>query len=192
MTKHNCIFIHIPKAAGTSILSALDGSDRFVQRDHCTALDFIKADKKTFEASYKFCFVREPVDRIQSVYRYLSSGGNKTTNIELSSIINNEYSNFDEFVDGFISYDNIFCNKLLFPQYHFVCNIEGKLLVQNIFRYENIKAGFLEVCNELGIDKDLPLINPSIKEKSSIEIDTKNKIKEIYSRDYDYFYPELR
>ncbi|WP_417698442.1 sulfotransferase family 2 domain-containing protein, partial [Psychromonas sp.] len=67
--KYKCIFIHIPKTAGTSILMTLIGKDSL--KDHSNYYDFKRINSVKFKKYYKFCFVRNPYDRAVSLYEYL-------------------------------------------------------------------------------------------------------------------------
>ena len=75
-TRNKCIFIHIPKAAGTSVLAAL-GKTKEKGRDHVSWQVYKKASSRKFARYYKFTFVRNPYDRALSAYRYILSGGNQ-------------------------------------------------------------------------------------------------------------------
>lgn len=82
--KHQCIFIHIPKVAGTSITTLLhDGSDRNstdgwdpkkqIWRQHATCQELLSLgiiDAKTFGNYFKFTFVRNPWARMVSEYTW--------------------------------------------------------------------------------------------------------------------------
>lgn len=61
------VFVHVPKAAGTSVRKALYGLKSF----HIPAIRYQIADPERFRIYFKFCFVRNPWDRIQSAFRYL-------------------------------------------------------------------------------------------------------------------------
>lgn len=61
------IFIHVPKAAGTSLRRALYDSKSF----HIPAVRYKTADPEKFSSYFKFCFVRNPWDRLQSAFHYL-------------------------------------------------------------------------------------------------------------------------
>ena len=72
--RNKCIFIHIPKAAGTSVLAAL-GKKSEKGRDHVSWQTYKKADSKKFNNYFKFSFVRNPYDRAFSAYHYILKGG---------------------------------------------------------------------------------------------------------------------
>ena len=67
--KHNFIFIHIPKTAGTSIESVF-GKCRAKHKTIKKTLRDIPQGK-THEDYFKFTFIRNPWDRIVSLYEYL-------------------------------------------------------------------------------------------------------------------------
>src|SRR5690606_33346091 len=95
MNKHKCIFIHIPKTAGSSIITALNGS--VSKRQHLPWYIFQKSNPKKYEKYYKFAFVRHPVDRAVSAYNYLSKGGNEKNDIIIKQKLD-KYKDFNDFV----------------------------------------------------------------------------------------------
>ena len=91
--KHKCIFIHIPKAAGTSIETVflndlkLDFEDKHALIlgkstnlylpprvvSHLTATEMLSQhyiSEELFNSYYKFSIVRNPIDRLYSTYKY--------------------------------------------------------------------------------------------------------------------------
>jgi hypothetical protein len=188
MCKNNCIFIHIPKAAGTSVLHALSGSTVHIQRDHCSAFNFKSADKKRFEKSYKFAFVRDPVDRLQSVHRYLLSGGNGINNKRLSTLISTKLVNFEDFVFNYLDPMRLHTEVLFRPQFSFLCNEHYDVLVDFVGRYEQIDKDFEIIKSQLNLSGDLPKSNIS-KASSETRLDVKvvDRIKELYSKDFELF-----
>ena len=76
------IFIHIPKVAGTSILSML--GKKYTGRDHLPWYVYYTANPVYFQNAFKFSFVRNPWDRTFSAYRYLLAGGNQRGDKEVS------------------------------------------------------------------------------------------------------------
>ena len=114
--KKKSIFIHIPKTAGTSILKSLGGW----AGDHCSYREYLQASPTKFKEYFKFCFVRNPYDRLVSTYNYLKYGGNKTSDLIMQRRIQNEYDTFDKFVRNFLNHDVIYRVNLLKPQYWFI------------------------------------------------------------------------
>ncbi|WP_419227548.1 sulfotransferase family 2 domain-containing protein [Alteromonas marina] len=188
MCKHNCIFIHIPKAAGTSVLHALSGSTEHVQRDHCSAFNFKSADKKRFERSFKFAFVRHPVDRLLSVHRYLLSGGNGTNNKRLSALINSEYNQFDDFVLKYLDSMRLHTEVLFRPQFSFLCNEYYEVMVDFVGKYERIDEDFKVVADKLDLSTTLPKSNVSkLSNGSDVSDNVREKIFDLYSKDFELF-----
>ena len=66
MINNRCIFIHIPKVAGTSILRALGAPER--PRVHLAWYVYYHANKNRFEKYFKFAFVRNPWGRAHPTY----------------------------------------------------------------------------------------------------------------------------
>ena len=186
MTKNKCIFIHIPKAAGTSVLQALHGKDEHIQRDHCEIQAFKSASKPLYLSYFKFTFVRHPVDRIYSSYRYLLGGGNKMNNTKLSTILNNNYSSFNDFIKNYLDQDRIRTEFLFRPQFTFFCDESYNPLVDFIGRYETINDDFDFVRDKLNLNRGLPKVNVSeVKEKVSLDGEATDKIFELYRKDFE-------
>lgn len=89
--ENKCIFVHIPKVAGTSIISIFDDQVKVKTENrlllpfepdankfdppptHLRITDYVKyghVSKEIFYEYFKFTFVRNPWDRIVSVYKY--------------------------------------------------------------------------------------------------------------------------
>ena len=65
------LFIHIPKAAGTSVSVALFGESQC--HGHLMAKRYRFVNKKKFDAYFKFTITRHPVSRFISAFNYLKS-----------------------------------------------------------------------------------------------------------------------
>jgi len=186
MTKNKCIFIHVPKAAGTSVLQALNGKNEHIQRDHCEIQAFRSAYKPFYTDYFKFTFVRHPLDRIYSSYRYLLGGGNKMNNNALPSLLNEKYPTFNDFVKGYLDDDRVRTIFLFRPQFTFFCNESFEPLVDFIGRYESIYEDFEVVRQKLNLDSGLPKANVSnIKQKVDVDDEAKEKILKLYKKDFE-------
>lgn len=185
MRKHNCVFIHIPKAAGTSVLKALGYSGA---RDHSTYREFLKASPTRFERYFKFTFVRNPYDRFLSLYKYLTHGGNKGVyDLKLQKMIaDNEWS-----VDDFCSY--VMCEKLFvyyplfWPQSLYVCDYAGQVKVDFVGKLESIVDDFNYVSRKIGIKTSLQMLNKSKNVEILLKDSTKTMVYDIYKNDFINF-----
>ena len=145
---HQCIFIHIPKVAGTSIArffeteqpqsppSALpfDPNDKSKFQPpppHLRALDYIRyglATKEQFDSYFKFAFVRNPFARLVSEYRY--------------RLLARKYD-FNTWVMNELprpAWNDQYCHIL--PQYDFVYDDDGRLVVDFVGRFEHLSRDF--------------------------------------------------
>jgi hypothetical protein len=191
MTRNKCIFVHIPKAAGTSVLQALTKSSKHVRRDHCTIQEFIASSRALYNSYFSFAFVREPTDRVLSIHRYLMKGGNHTTDFELSSLIREKYFTSEKFVFDFLSKESIHLHKLTTPQHRFICDENGKSLVNYVGKFESIDYDFAKIANRLKIGGSLPKSNQSSSIRNQeVQKAIRERVKELYSRDFELFYPE--
>jgi chondroitin 4-sulfotransferase 11 len=85
------VFIHVPKAAGTSISNALYGVDV----PHYTMQHYLKVDPFFFSQVPSFAVVRNPFERVFSAYRFLVQGGTRDVDVRYAS----RYEKFKSFAD---------------------------------------------------------------------------------------------
>ena len=172
--KYKFIFLHVPKAAGTSVsksLSALDGNNRrlLAETAHETLSDFLSnvssrkhiIDKlllRDYRSYYRFAFVRNPWDRIASVYRYLKE---KKPRVEIDTV-----SSFEDFLFQFNDGIEWICElNSMKPQTDYV-TIDGRLAVDFLGHFEYLREDFSKVKRDLGISVVLPHSNRSSNSKS--------------------------
>lgn len=65
------IFIHVPKAAGSSVKTELYGRPQY---GHRRIAEFQAYDRRKTAEFFKFAFVRNPWDRLLSAHAYLTGG----------------------------------------------------------------------------------------------------------------------
>lgn len=184
--KHNAIFIHIPKTAGTSILKNLMGDK--IRRDHLTYRTFQQAQSYLFDSYYKFCFVRNPFDRLVSAYEYLKKGGNQNSDLYFKNLIDEKYPTFDSFVLNYLDHDKIHSQLLLKPQYVFIFNEKDECMVDFIGRFENINNDFDVISKKLNIVTELKKTNSSDRVSYVAyyqNSDVKNKVVKLYRKDFE-------
>lgn len=108
------IFIHVPKAAGTSVSSTIYGRPL----GHHTATK-IQAQFPRFLKNYpSFGIVRNPWDRCVSAYRFatrpsLDDGKTPSLNIALRQTLAS-YENFDDFVCNWLQHQDLATTDYIF------------------------------------------------------------------------------
>ena len=155
--QHRCIFIHIPKVAGSSIVRFFDTACPQIAPDslpfdpndkdkfrppppHLRASDYVRyglATKAQFDSYFKFAFVRNPFARLVSEYRYRLLA----RKYDFTTWVTKEFPR--------PGWNDQYCHIL--PQYDFVYDDDGSLLVDFVGRFENLRTDFEQVCQKLKV-----------------------------------------
>jgi Sulfotransferase family len=170
--KHKCIFVEVPKTGSTSIrailgkawkphlnlwqikqLMATSWTHYGGRRNHIMAALYLllpearrrETGTKQFETYFKFGFVRNPWDRVVSLYE-------RTEALQLR----NEMS-FEEFVD-WIQYSSATCVHSPPHRYQLDWFVDpnGNLLVDFIGKFERLDKDWALVAQKLGLEEKLP------------------------------------
>lgn len=185
--KYKCIFIHIPKVAGTSLLEALGYCG---QRDHCTYREYKKANFSKFKLYYKFCFVRNPYSRILSLYRYYKSGGNNSQDdFYFSREVSQKKLSINDFCRIILTDQLYLYNPMFWPQSMYVVDDNNVKQVDFIGRYEFIDEDYEKIRKKLKIKNKLKAINRTsfFSSGENMSVQTMNIINEIYAKDFKNF-----
>lgn len=173
-----CVFVHIPRTGGTSIEAALEllGDWRIEDtekmfglvtspelRDRIHGAPFLQhvgvdvlralrpAEYATF---FRFTFVRNPWDRMVSIYSRLDPHmvtSARTVGIDLIS----------RSFEGFVEQISEFSHVHLLPQCEFLASGTKDYGVDFVGRFERLAEDFDFVCKRLGIHRTLPHRNAS-------------------------------
>lgn len=170
--ENKCIYVHIPKTAGSSIIELLkieknkkdkkqyqwpENKFRPPSAHHLRAIDYlnnnnvngIHVTKKQFNEYFKFAFVRNPFDRIVSEYKFR----HHPRKYDFKTFL------FKQLPRG--SWEDEYCH--IIPQYDFIYDNKGNCLVDYVARFENLKTEFDSICKKIGLKKQsLPHINRSL------------------------------
>ncbi|MFK7944443.1 MAG: sulfotransferase family 2 domain-containing protein [Paracoccaceae bacterium] len=193
---HRTLFVHVPKCAGQSVEQAFceDLGLRWGKHRHLlgcmqrpgtwskaypgrlahitahqyTALDF--CPQEMFDNFYKFAVVRDPVQRIVSMWRYLET--------ELG---------FDEFVAEFVPEQLAAGHFFYQPQHIYLCAPQTQtLLVDHLIPFSRLAEEWPDVQRRSGIRAPLGHRNKSDGKAARPEVsaETCARIEEIYADDY--------
>lgn len=174
ITKLGTVFVHVPKTAGQSIELALCNAievdwdrrrdfeglllgkssppDRPTSLCHLTAEEYVRfgyVEQDEWEAAFTFAVVRNPWQRIVSVYHYLAYDFQYSFN----NWVLNRMPNPGYDPDGL----------MVRPQTEYVCDGNGEVLVDKLLRFENLNAEWPNVARRLHLGQELPRINSKRK-----------------------------
>jgi hypothetical protein len=179
---NKCIFIHIPKAAGMSIVDAIYGES---VSNHDTWKEFYHRDPKKFKAYFKFSIVRHPQTRFCSAFNYLSSFGKSEIDRYWYEKYIKSYKNINSFIlDGGLV-KSLKTVEHFIPQSEFIFNKKDQCMVDFIGKFENLQSDINYIFDMLNLKTNLKFINESkVKVDNVLSKDSISLLNEIYARDY--------
>lgn len=152
------LFIHVPKAAGTSVVLALYNLQGI---GHCRAVTARAMNPVLFEQLYCFAVIRNPWERLISAYRFAKQGGTNEVPLNNSSALNDRLpDNFQSFVMDWLIHQNPEkLHSLFMPQHLFVCDKQGKLLVDDIYDVNDLDTLASDLSKRMARDVIIPHTN---------------------------------
>ncbi|MEL7023462.1 MAG: sulfotransferase family 2 domain-containing protein [Pseudomonadota bacterium] len=165
--KYNCIFVHIPKAGGTSIEDLIwpskrdrteenlwggfiDGVSNRYQTgglQHLTGRLIREAvGQNDFDRYYKFTFARNPWDKAVSQFSYMKTRSDARTILGLT-----QDTDFKTYLSLIRKVDHVQWK----PQYEFFLDENGDQMVDFVGRLENFNEDVMHVINHLDVRKGL-------------------------------------
>ena len=158
----NSIFIHIPKTGGKSILTSFYGVGVHDGFGHAP-MEFYQSvfSKNYCRSAFKFAFVRNPWDRLYSAYKFALKGGfGFETDIWLKEQIDTQCkADFRIFVKEWLPKQNIDEIIILKPQYKFVSDQSGQLLLDHACYFERFSEECDFVSKQLNITNRVSHLN---------------------------------
>lgn len=181
MPDRKALFIHVPKAAGTSVSTALFGREV----GHLPVACYKRFLDDEFDGLFKFSFVRNPWDRLVSAYTFLQQGGMPAYSADREFFARklSRYRDFDEFTERWLTRTNVYSYIHFYPQSYFLV-AGGKIAVDYIGRVETIGQDFQHVADVLGSDAILGKANTTGGREHSYRESYTPKTREIVRRVY--------
>jgi len=187
--KNKCIFIHVPKVAGTSINHAIYGRTL----GHYSALEIKSKFPKLFSDSFTFSLVRNPWDRLLSAYRFAKQGRTETMGMKNSGQYQiPAFDSFESFVLEWLVNQNVDELDFVFQtQSRFLVGENGKLLPDYIGKLEDMEKDITNIETKLN-----RTLNISHANKTSVSSNYRDAYKtqemidivgSLYSKDIELF-----
>ena len=177
------IFIHIPKAGGSSIGNIIKKYNEDL--DTCLHKCVSCYSKEYRDSCFVFSFTRNPYDRLLSAHKYLTKGLGNSSDVKFGKTLS---SDFKHFVKNQLN-DNI--NWLHFKPMVYWLNDD----IDFIGTMENYKNDFKIVCDKTGIPQQEPPHTNKSEHKHYTKYyddETREIVAKKYARDIEYFGYEFR
>ena len=189
--KAGVVFIHIPKAAGSSVNEALYG--QFM--GHYSAQLFARSASQDVKKLPRFAIARNPWSRAVSAYRFAKlgagSGGHVTAGIRNAAQYEiPEFESFERFVKEWLPQQNLEKVDGVFRlQTTYVLDKKGDILVDHIGRLEDLEPTLLWLQNNVRNAVNIPHNNLSgepVNYRKFYCDETAKIIKRLYQKDISF------
>lgn len=196
--RHRCLFIHVPKTAGKSVLGLFglplvgrdyDGSYTWIEKPygHQPLCDFYQ--EPWFKTYFKFSFVRHPFDRLVSAFSYLDSGGLNSEDEKFAREHVHLYGgDFKKFVADRL--EMVFGHVHFQPQSDWISEGDDSCGLDFLGRFETLDENIKTVCQRLQLDASkFPHLNKSRHKAWPQYYDkpTRKIAYELYKKDFALF-----
>ena len=187
--KAKCIYIHVPKAAGTSINKAIFGRTL----GHYKATEIQAKFPKLYSKSFVFSVVRNPWIRVYSAYQFAKLGRTESMGISDPKRYQiPEFDNFEKFLFEWLENKKIEDLDFVFqPQHSFICNNQGKLLTDFIGRVETLNSDVSAISDRLNRQISMPHANKTSNGNNYKNAYTNQNmielVRHIYHKDIELF-----
>jgi hypothetical protein len=192
--RYKCIFIHVPRVAGTSIKETL----QLPGRGHLPWQYYYLVYPDQWDSYVKFAVVRNPWDRVVSAYSYAKMDKSYWHDNLKRITPHPDYDLLSQKTFGEcceILRDNraLLKHESWQPQHIWIAKKNDgshSLMIDLLLRHDNLQADFTILCEKLGLNNiSLRQVNPSKREKyrSYYSDETKKIVEDAYAPDIELF-----
>lgn len=185
----DCVFVHVPKTAGSSIGGVVSSKSRIMTIGHNLrdkSYTFPR-DLHWFKDLYSFAFVRNPWDRLVSSYYYLKNGGNCVADLEDYEHYFKRFKSFEHMLEN---WEDSFYNQIhMMPQARWLYD-GSECIVNYIGKFERLQQDMNHILNTNNmIPRRIKHTNASKHKKYTKYYNktTKKIVSEIYKDDIEKF-----
>ena len=111
---------------------------------HYSAVQYRAADPENFAAYYKFAFLRHPLDRLVSAFAYYTNSSRHASHIAFAQRHFADLPDFPSFLKALADpwfRARLFTATHFRPQVEFVADHRGAILVDELYRFDEMEAG---------------------------------------------------
>lgn len=186
--RHRAFFVHIPKTAGTSLYDALGMSP--LPYTHAPARVLQRLYPEEYRTFRTFSVIRDPFDRFVSTFEFLRSGVTWPEQKAWAEQMIGTLS-FRDFVLQ-LGRDRGYRNRVMsynffFSQHYFLSDRSGRIIVDELLRFEHLAEDFAALATTLGIEGRLGHARASTRDQGTgryFDGDTRDIIAGLYARDF--------
>ena len=181
LMNHKLLFIHVPRAGGTSVAHALYGGPI----NHYSIRYFRGINPDLCERATSFALLRDPYERFKSSYFFILNRGGPLA--RLSDVFVEQTAQIvtvDDYLSFLESRDPIRMDFVMRPQSWFVCDpATGEPLVKNLFRQGVDDDRLRTFLRGHGVG-ELPWLNRGTRPDLQLTPEQKRRIERIYASDF--------
>ena len=178
------VFIHIPKAAGSSIASLGVG----YTFGHKTYAYYDKWRPRDRIMPITFAVVRNPLDRFVSAFHYLAQG--RGNGIDRAWALKNNLIGrpIDDFAINDLPQDRILRWMHFKPQVDFTAGPRSIVAVDHVLRFETIERDWAALATRYDLPTCLPQKNSSVGNKACrLGEEAAAVVRRVYAEDFSVF-----
>jgi hypothetical protein len=177
--RQRAVFVHVPKAAGTSVAMAVFAADP----GHFSADELQSIDRRKFERYIRFAFVRDPVSRMLSTYKYAVAEATANPRSAVRFIL--RFRGLEDFVQNGLTTELVERHYFFWSQCRYV-GAPG--MVDFIGKMETIDSDFRKLADKQGWTCTLSHLNRSSSGSASpCPAEIRDIVRSRYREDFERF-----
>lgn len=173
------IFIHVPKAAGSSVLR----TGVKYTLGHKPVRYYLRHKPADRAMPATFAIARDPMDRFVSAFYYLKGGGSTGQDRRWSQRNIAPDMTHNDFAEHLESHPRLLRQMHFRPQAYMLKDDSGKIAVDRILKFEMLDTDWPPFARAHGLVEDLPRVNVGSR-GSRVRPETSDRTKEIIARLY--------
>jgi hypothetical protein len=175
------VFIHIPKAAGSSVLAAGAAYTKWHQ-PYSYYERFFRPDRRI---TLSFAVVRHPYDRFLSAFAYLRGGGMNGFDRGWAQRHMPEGIDAAAFARRLPDAPRLLSGMHFQPQMHFLRARDGSVGVDRILYFERLAEDWPEFARGAGLTPELPHVNRSLRPDDALSPEAMAALDRAYAEDFE-------